>query len=294
MFYILLYKNTFVIPKFLILKRPPSCLRIQIVLVCKMSFVHIGILLIVILIFFVLAKYGQYFCQQCISIHHEKPSSFLSIIVLNYKRPHNLRKLVPILHEYEYVQEIVIVNGIKNNIVDFPSLYKVKQYEHDNTIGGAIRFYAPTEFDHILLLDDDHVPSERYVCTALTALEKDPNGLFGNTHRRCTQRYDMCWYPFFGANMVLTQCMFVHRNVLDLILINFNRYIPLMIQTRGNGEDIVFNYLYRSLFTRNPIRIYPLGHVKTLDEDSSSYRGNTNHFKIRHEICHLLYTNPTM
>jgi hypothetical protein len=253
--------------------------------------------MVVILVLYI--RYIKYRFTQCITVNpYATPKSGLSVVILNYKRPHNLEYMIPILHDYKYVQDIVIMNGDENYMTDFSHLSKVKQYKdkdivkqflHDNKIGGGIRFFAPCALDHILFLDDDHCPSEVYVNMGLYMLESDPTGLFGNTHRRCAKSYSLYKHFFTYANMVLTQCMFVHKHVLQAILPPLRTYIPLLEKTRGNGEDIIFNYIYRSLYGRIPIRILSDGHIKTLDENTHSYRGSSKHLTIRSAICKMLH-----
>lgn len=248
----------------------------------------------IVVIFVLYIRYIRYRFTQCITVNpYATPVSGLSVVILNYKRPHNLKYTIPILHEYKHVQEIVIMNGDEKNIIDFSHLFKVKQYMDEdilyNKIGGGIRFFAPCVHDHILYLDDDHCPSESYVNMGLYMLESDPTGLFGNTHRRCDKSYSLYKHFFTYANMVLTQCMFVHKQVLQSILPHLRTYIPLLEKTRGNGEDIIFNYIYRSLYRRTPIRILSNGHIKTLDENTHSYRGSSKHLTTRSKICKMLF-----
>ena len=218
---------------------------------------------------------------------HVQPSSALTIVLLNYKRPHNIMKSVPILHSYEHVHEIVIINGLKENIVNFDHLHKVVQFQHDNTIGGAIRFYATCNHDHIMFLDDDHIPSEKYVNMGLHILEHDKTAMLGNTSRMCSDRYYII--PFSG-NMVLTQCMFVHKDTLELIMELFDSYYYIMKENRGNGEDILFNHLYKKLYNRLPIVLLPYGHMQTLDQDTGSYRGKQEHMHRRSQLCNTLHS----
>ena len=244
----------------------------------------------IVIVIVMYVRYVRYISTQCITVNpYVTPVSGLSVVILNYKRPYNLEYMIPILHEYKHIQEIVIMNGFEQNIIDFSYLSKVKQYPHDNKIGGGIRFFAPCALDHILFLDDDHCPSESYVNMGLYMLESDPTGLFGNTHRRCEKSYSLYKHFFTYANMVLTQCLFVHKQVLQSILPRLQTYIPLLTKTRGNGEDIIFNHIYRSLYRRLPVRILSNGHIETLDENTHSYRGSNKHLTTRSEICKMLF-----
>tara|TARA_Y100000389_G_C17347126_1_gene456436 strand:+ start:247 stop:825 length:579 start_codon:yes stop_codon:yes gene_type:complete len=190
------------------------------------------------------------------------------------------------------VSEIIIVNGLAEYRVEFPHLKNVKQYMDsdltNDAIGGAVRFYAPCSYDYIVFLDDDHLPSEEYIDKGLHMLKKDHTGLFGNSSRTCSEQYIL--NANIDYNMVLTQCMFVHRNTLKTIISKFESYRELMISTRGNGEDIVFNHIYRKMFKKKPVRIIPSSNqMKLLDDISNSYHRLSNHISIRNKICYDLF-----
>lgn len=240
-------------------------------------------LLWIILFIFILVFFSHY--QSILE------NSNITIVLLNYKRPHNIKYSVPILHSYKHVAEIIIINGLSKYRVEFPHLQKVTQYKDsdftNDTIGGAIRFFAPCNYDYIVFLDDDHLPSEEYIDKGIHMLKKNPTGLFGNSSRTCAEKYIM--RPKKDYNMILTQCMFVHRDTLKTILSKFESYRELLISTRGNGEDIVFNHIYRKIFKKIPILIKPTSkQMIYLDSKSNSYSGLKNHKSTRNKICYDL------
>ena len=57
----------------------------------------------------------------------------ISVIILNYNRPHNLKKSLPILEKFKNIGEIVVLHGNANTFSEHNTFSKVKDvqdFEH--------------------------------------------------------------------------------------------------------------------------------------------------------------------
>ena len=91
----------------------------------------------------------------------------ISVIILNFNRPHNLVKSLKILNEYDRIGEIIVSHGKPSTYVEFEEskVKNIKDFELDKLYGSALRFLRALDAKHniILFLDDDTLPDENTV-----------------------------------------------------------------------------------------------------------------------------------
>lgn len=221
----------------------------------------------------------------------------ITVVTLNYKRPHNMIKQINTLLEYENIKQIVVCHGDPNAyrkvVQNVPNNYKIEHTFDDGTIGGAIRFEVAKKYaryDKILFLDDDMLPSESLVNDLGTHCKSCPI-LLGNLTRKCNEdgyssklsTINDIFHADINYDIVLTPIMMTNRYTLIKVFDKFQTYYPLFKETRGNGEDIIFNLCFKKIFNKKPMKLN--GNYTKLDTKTHSYSSNPTHLPIRNEIC---------
>ena len=71
-----------------------------------------------------------------------KSDTKVSVIILNHKRPHNLKKSIPLLTKYKNVDEIIILHSNAENYVKHThkKVRDIKDYENNSKYYTLRRF----------------------------------------------------------------------------------------------------------------------------------------------------------
>lgn len=243
------------------------------------------ILFFVFLLFFVIIVWFSTRQRESLSV----PDTAVTVVVCNYKRPHNLEKSLPILAEYPEITEIIVSHNLKENYREFsfPKVKNVTNYRLNEQFGSTSRYFAAVSAlsPWILFLDDDHLPSRALIQDLMRKMEENPVGLYGPYTRLCNERgyFQLLLWLRGGYNAVLTPILMTSKQILDRFLQNFHRYAPFLEQTKGNGEDLAFNHHLMQEFGIQAEQVK--GSFETLDEDTGSYRGRASHYKVRNRFC---------
>mgnify|MGYP001204285350 CR=1 FL=1 len=217
----------------------------------------------------------------------------ISVVILNFKRPHNIDILTDKLLELPYIDEIIISHGRKDkeNIIKNSKI--INETKIRNKYFSATRFYIGSKLpknNAVLLLDDDLLPSGNLIEKLFTKYSKDNNNIYGCFSRRC----DKNGYHR-GKSDILTGLCLVDKKVIQNVwnMMLKSEYFPILLRQEGNGEDLLFNYIFKKLYKKNPV--YVKGNYKRLDT-SGGYSSNKNgtrnksHYKLRGEFCKKLYS----
>ncbi len=211
-------------------------------------------------------------------------SSNISVVIPHYARPHNLKILIPQLLKYPEIGEIIISHGNPKHFVKIPHAKNIKNYYLNDLYGAAHRFFSAIEAknEFILFVDDDTVPSHKLVQNLLLHMEKDPMNIYGPFSKKCTiQGYDR--NPSDNYNMILTSTMMTNKLLIKSFVTNFHQYADKLFETKGNGEDLLFNYHVWKILQKTPIRVK--GDFETLDRETHSYKNISSHYPIREQLC---------
>lgn len=247
------------------------------------------ILILLLIIFFK--------CKKAKSKKFNKIEEDITVITLNYKRPHNIIKQINTILPYENIKQIIIchasIDVYSNVIQKIPNVSCIEHKFHDNSLGGAIRFeiaqkYA--KYDKLLFIDDDMVPTESFV-NNLGQYCKECPVLLGTITRKCNvngyskmiETINDVLKLDINYDIVLTQIMMTNRYTLNKVFDEFKQYYRLFKETRGNGEDIIFNLCFIKIFNIKPTKLR--GDYKTLDTVTESYSSKSNHFETRDLLC---------
>ena len=116
----------------------------------------------------------------------------ISVIVLNYNRPHNIQKLIPILFKLDGIDEVIISHG-KDDLIDYdhPSVKNIHDWDKNESLYTMLKFsnYDKVKNDCILLIDDDLYPSQKLLDDMYNEYKNNKDGLYGPSYRVCHNGY---------------------------------------------------------------------------------------------------------
>jgi hypothetical protein len=225
----------------------------------------------------------------------------ISVIILNHKRPHNLKYSIPKFVKYKIINEIIIDNGDKNNAFYFkhPKVKIINQYELNSSYGAARRFmnikYVKNKAT--LFLDDDIFVSE-YVINKLyhNFININKNTIYGPIFRGCyinngylnvklSNIHSLFNNIFSYNNVSLTGFALVKTDIVRKFMTHkngFTKYRNWFIKHKGNCEDLALNKFIKSYYNEKPVFIK--GNYIFLDKNNG-YSSNKSHLTIRNEFC---------
>jgi hypothetical protein len=268
----------------------------------------------------------------------------VSVIILNYKRPHNIYKLVPELLKFEEIDDIIISHGDIDNVIkiNHPKVVNIYDWDINDKYYTFLKFknYVFAKNKCVLLLDDDIYPSRELFYNMLNNYNKNKLGLYGPSYRVCGNTYETfnnyndryryikyvifivvlinimcicnkyhskiivclsiifmiilyisCFNKKVIPNTILTNICMVNKEVINNIWNHistpkYKHLYNIVINNKGNGEDLLFNHVYRKLYS-NPT--YVFGEVNKLDtSDGFSTVNNKDHINYRKNFCKIL------
>jgi len=175
----------------------------------------------------------------------------ISAVMLSWKRPDNVYKIVGELKKISIIDDIVIWNNNpEEKLLPLDSIPDVRVIRPNYNFGMNVRWHASLLAKHptIYMQDDDIIVSESGINTLYEMWKRDPNiicGAYGRNPR--LNSYNLInIYP--KAEMILTSCMIFKReyaNTVLALLANTNR--DMYDRINSNGEDIFFSYVVMSL-----------------------------------------------
>jgi hypothetical protein len=174
-----------------------------------------------------------------------------SLLLLNWKRPANLTRILAVESAYRKVAEVLVFN----NNASAPFHYshpKVKVLNASADFGLRSRWIlaAVAEGDCLIFQDDDILLPEATFATLISEVGRDSKRVY-SLHGRNPgprDRYDA--RPAHGeVEIVLTRTAAIHRTLVPLILQSEQafREAGLTIPA-NNGEDIFLSYCIYSRF----------------------------------------------
>jgi hypothetical protein len=249
--------------------------------------------MLVIIILLLILLYLVYIKLNKETFNNSKQNTKVTIIILNYNRPHNIKKLVPILAEYNNVGEIIISHGKLETqvLINHPKVRNETTIR--NTYYAMNRFFlaAQAKFNLILYLDDDILLSEADLQLLIdNANENGYNNLYGPTERSCSKDgydykvNDKQSDELSMGRIILTNIALIGKDTSIKVLekmqenkIVFNK----IIENKGNGEDIYFSKTVAKYFGKN---IYIPFKYNELD-NTNGYSAKDDHYIKRNDLC---------
>jgi hypothetical protein len=212
--------------------------------------------------FFKKHKYRiQTLLMRLMSLHRrrKKFDEKLSLVILNWKRPELLKKIIETYDSYSFINEIVIWNNDAQELVSIDTQKEVRIINCKFDAGLDSRFAAASlaKNDAILIHDDDLLLPEICLEFLFHKYLEDPMIIHGLSGRNNKQGTYFMKTVYGEVDIVLTICMIINKKYIA----EYFKVIPLFDQLRiygcGNGEDIIMNYLVRKI-TQRKNRAYNL------------------------------------
>jgi GR25 family glycosyltransferase involved in LPS biosynthesis len=216
----------------------------------------------------------------------------ITAIVLNYNRPHNIKKLITKLKELKYIDEIIISHGKKDTQIIIDDNIIINETKLRNKYYSATRFELSkmAKNNIILFLDDDLYPTNQLINNIINQMEKDglewKQNIYGPFKRVCNNKYS---FTTFNYNIVLTKLAIVNKKLAIKVWdkIKNGPDFKILMDNKGNGEDILFAK-YIEMFNGN--NVYVNGKYIDLD-GSNGYSSQDEHYNVRTKLCETINNN---
>ena len=256
----------------------------------------------IILIFFILYFINYYLKNynfESFNLNYQKKEKvkkygYISVIILNYIRPHNLDKLLPYINKHSLINEIIVLHGnpIYYKEYKFNKVKNYKDFENNKLYGGARRFkgiqYATNNI--IMFLDDDSLPSYELIDNLYNTLTDnyDKNTIYGSINRFCNKKGYSSFNKYkYNHNVILTPCILTKKIIIQTFNETyFNSFKEWFIKYKGNCEDLAFNLFIYTFYKERPIVVE--GNLKELDI-TQGYSSKKNHYQVRNNFCKKFY-----
>ncbi len=200
----------------------------------------------------------------------------LTLVILNWKRPKNVTRIVETQRHYRAIERIIVWNN--NPDMPFESEH-AEVLNCDSDMGLFSRFTAAAmaDTDAVMIQDDDLLVPKATVDELYEQWRREPGVIHGTFGRNIEGKVYRAKNEFGRTDIVLTRCLVVHRDHCLAVLEKRHLFADLPGVPVGNGEDIIlsavaFNKSGRGNRTyRLPTTELPQPHA------ISKWRGHLNH-----------------
>jgi hypothetical protein len=202
----------------------------------------------------------------------------LRIIILNYKRPDNVKAICDAFHRSI---PITVINNNPHELFDYRSR-KVEVINNDSNkycIERWLQCYNYPE-PYKLILDDDLVPSPLLV-RKLVQRNQPLVGIYGKSGVEKAKKYRNLrdhWCKHARVDFLVGSVMLVKQEALDAIKDDLLTYKNL---TRG--DDIVVSYLIKKYYKLKNLDTV-VGSILSLPEGDVGLNRDPEHYKLRWEV----------
>jgi hypothetical protein len=214
----------------------------------------------------------------------------ISVVILNWKRQQNIiDHIIPKIIQYDLINDIIISHGNISTYFSTPEYPNIKHYydsDKNMSLGLSLRFFRAVEAlnNCILFIDDDKCPSEKYVRNLYSKFIEDPIQIIAVQKRYISPLLGYYRWPIlknlFEKKIVLTQIMMTNKQCCYDFLAEKNKieYITKSKKSKPtwNGEDIIFNVIFRKKYRKEPIHIRSSEENGYIDQLDSPYAVSNN------------------
>lgn len=211
-----------------------------------------------------------------------------SIIILSWKRPENIRRILDVETRYQCVNEVIVFNNNAASTLRY-SHPKVKTLNASCDFGLRTRWIAAALAinDAVILHDDDLLLPEATIRRLVKGVITDPQRAY-SLHGRVTSSdddYRKCQKALDQADIVLTRATAINRDLIPILLFYEAAFRRAGFRLpKNNGEDIFLSYCLTYCFGKRH-KILRLPHTKLPDHDAISCR--PNHYHERTEVLRV-------
>jgi hypothetical protein len=212
----------------------------------------------------------------------------MTMIIMNWKRPQMVEHIVAAYSEYAVIGDIVVWNNNPDSPLDLsqhPNL-KTVTCKHDAGLDSRWAAGVLADQEHLLIHDDDLLLTETALRLIFRHYLRRPHLCHGICGRNLKDSYNV--KDAFGrVDMVLTTCLLIHRRYIPSYFDRVALFDDLRHYGCGNGEDIVMNYVVRSI-TGQKSRAYRIPYTNASNApgvSSHSISRRPGHLSVRNQIA---------
>ena len=223
--------------------------------------------------------------------------SKITVVILNYKRPDNIRKyIIPnLLHNY-LVKNIILSHALPETYFEdfsnYPQILHLKHFDENKEFGVFCRFLAAklAKTNCIIFHDDDFLFCNNSIKSCFTYWKENKNLIYGFRGR------DIKIDKYIGLDsqqedvpVVLTQFAMTSKYLIKFVLNNYKKIDPFVRDCIPiwNGEDI-FLSLCAILNSKKLNKIFKLNFIN-LPENNYSIHKNIGHYEHRTFIVKKIF-----
>lgn len=202
----------------------------------------------------------------------------LRIIILNYKRPDNVRAICDAFHKYFPITVINNNPGIKLSY-NSKNITVINNSKNKMCIERWLQCYNFSE-EYKLILDDDLLPSPLLIKKMLN-LKQTITGIYGKSNVSKASRYEMLkdhWCVDAKVDFLVGSIIMVKQEALDLIKDDLHKNIDLV-----RGDDIIVSYFIKKAYNYKFLKTIS-GSVLSLPEGEVGLNRHPSHYKKRWEV----------
>lgn len=208
----------------------------------------------------------------------------ITAVMLHWKREENLKKILRALEDDPLINEAIVWS----NRADVPFLddwATVIQSSRDMSLTTRFAAAALAKNTCVLIQDDDLLLPKGTVRGLYEQWRENPDILHGLDGRGKNENGE---YATLRGDrdvpIVLTRALVMHRRLAGEFFAAYGNFEDLLAGgiPRGNGEDIVLNYVAQHLSGR-PNRIHNLPRTE-LPDPHASHRRSTDHARYRTQV----------
>ena len=202
----------------------------------------------------------------------------LRIIILNYKRPENVKAICDTFHR---TVPITIINNNPNKPFEYHSrnVEVINNNKNKMCIERWLRCYDyPEKFK--LVLDDDLLPSPLLI-QKLRSRDVPLIGIYGKSGVEKATKYQELkdhWCKNSRVDFLVGSIMLVKQEALDAIKEDLFRYKDI-----NRGDDIIVSYLIKKHYNLSTLDTV-VGKVLSLPEGEVGLNRDPDHFRMRWEV----------
>lgn len=233
-------------------------------------------------------------CSPARFIKHPEEGP-VTVVLLNFKRPDNIRMIVDSMVTYHNVAEIIVVSNNPNNSFTYAheKVVVLDMMGYEKNLGVAVRFKACLLAMnwHILIADDDLIVTEAGLSSMLQARHQHPRsivGFWGRSFDPDNPSYVLKESGLGHHGIALTKALLLDTCACRAFWAasHLMQDIAHEAAITWNGEDIFMSLVSNKILGEAPYILPYEGErdVKLLSEGDVAISGNSNHLSHRNKF----------
>lgn len=219
----------------------------------------------------------------------------VSVLILSWKRPDNVKQIIQAQSQYSIVDEIIVFNNNREIKLTL-SNPKVKLIESSFDFGLRTRWILGllARNSTLLFQDDDILLPEKTIRILTNAVVDDNERAYSLHGRNPTSDGHYSVRKAFGeVEIVLTRALCLHKKTIPAVIAAEQLFFK-SAHNYTNGEDIFLSYCMNAQYGKKPIAKH-LPHTNLPGPDAVSDRpGHVSQRTILVQQCRLFFDTKTV